>query len=123
MPKILLVDDELDIVEMVKFRLEANNYKVITANDSVTCLEKARSEVPDIILLDLVMPGMDGCEAARRLKEIPEIKDVPVILFTASYAKDIKKKAEELGAFDYIVKPFAPTELLKKVSQALKKKK
>lgn len=69
------------------------------------------------------MPVMDGYEACRKLKEMPEAKDIPIILFTASYAKDIKKKAEDLGAVDYIVKPFAPEVLLKKIGQALKKKK
>lgn len=122
MPKILIVDDEPELVEMLKFRLETNNYDVITANDGAVCLEKTKTEAPDVILLDLVMPVMDGYEASRRLKQMPEAKDIPVILFTASYAKDIEKKAEDLGAFDYIVKPFQPEELLKKIAQALRKK-
>lgn len=120
MPKILLVDDEPELIELIKFRLEANDYEVITANDGVVCLNKSQTEAPDVILLDLVMPVMDGYEACRRLKQMPQAKDIPIILFTASDAKDIKKKVEDLGAFDYIVKPFEPEELLKRITQALK---
>lgn len=123
MPKILLVDDEPEIVKMVKFRLEANGYEVVVAYDGATCLAKAEVNRPDVILLDLVMPVMDGYEACRRLKEMPQTKDIPVILFTASYAKStVEDKVKELGAFDYIMKPFDPEELLKKISQALRKK-
>lgn len=122
MPKILLVDDEPELVELLKFRLEANDYKVIIANNGEACLEKAKTEAPDVILLDLIMPVMDGYQAAHKLKEMPEAKDIPVILFTASYARDMKEKAKDLGAFDYLIKPFDPEELLKKINQALRKK-
>lgn len=120
--KILLVDDEIDLVEMLQGRLGLNNYEVITANDGAVCLNKTQTEAPDVILLDLVMPGMDGYEACRRLKEMPEAKDIPVILFTASYATGVEEKAKELDAFDYIVKPFEPEELLEKIRRALRKK-
>jgi two-component system alkaline phosphatase synthesis response regulator PhoP len=123
MPKILLVDDEPDLVELLKSRLETNNYEVTIACDGQTCLEKAKTEAPDVILLDLVMPGIDGYEAGRRLKEMPETKDIPIILFTASYARSIEEKAKALGAFDCIVKPFDPELLLQKIARALNAKK
>jgi len=123
MPKILLVDDEPDIVELLKLRLETNGYEVITAYDGVACLEKVKTDAPDVILLDLVMPGMDGYQVCHRLKESLKTKDILVILFTASYSESMADKVEDLGAFDYIVKPFDPGALLKKVAQALRKKK
>lgn len=122
MSKILLVDDEPDLVELLKARLEVNNYAVITANSGTVCLQKARTENIDVILLDLVMPDMDGYETCRRLKEMAEVKNVPIILFTAFYASNVKEKTKKLGAFDYIVKPFEPKQLLERIERALKKK-
>ncbi|MFH1441485.1 MAG: response regulator [Candidatus Omnitrophota bacterium] len=120
MSKILLVDDESDIVDLLKFRLEAYKYDISVAVNGNECLAKVNTERPDLILLDLVMPEMDGYETIRRLKELPETRDIPVILFTASYTTDIEIKSKELGAFDYIVKPFEPADLIKKIEAALK---
>lgn len=122
MSKILLVDDESDIVDLLKFRLEAYKYEVSVASNGNECLAKLKTERPDLILLDLVMPEMDGYETIRRLKGLPETKDIPVILFTASYTTDIEVKTKELGAFDYVVKPFEPAELINKIEAALKSK-
>jgi CheY-like chemotaxis protein len=121
MAKILLVDDEPELVEVVKVRLEANKYEVITADSGAACLEAARREAPDVILLDLVMPGVDGYEACFKLKRMPETKNIPIILFSASYAKSLEEKVEALGAFDCIRKPFEHTDLLEKIERALKK--
>jgi two-component system alkaline phosphatase synthesis response regulator PhoP len=117
--KVLIVDDEADIVSTVQYRLEFCEFKVITAANGKEGLEKAANEKPDIILLDINMPIMDGREMLERLKNRPDIKDIPVIMLTAySDAKDIAKVAN-LGIADYITKPFDFTELMGKISNAL----
>ncbi|MCK4883032.1 MAG: response regulator, partial [Candidatus Omnitrophica bacterium] len=84
--KILIVDDEADLVELIKIRLEANNYEVITANSGLEGLSKATSEVPDLIVLDIGMAEMDGYTALQKLREEEITKEIPVIMLTA-YAK------------------------------------
>jgi DNA-binding response OmpR family regulator len=117
--RILVVDDETDIVSTVKYRLEFCGFEVITASNGKEGLEKAASEKPDIILLDISMPIMNGHETLERLKNNPELKDIPVIMFTAfSDAKDVAK-AVELGVTDYVTKPFDYTDLTTKITNAL----
>jgi len=110
---ILVVDDEPDIVTLVKSRLEANGYEVISAYNGKDGIEKALEAQPDMILLDLMMPIMDGYEAGRKLKDNPLTKDIPLILFTAASAEEVAKKgAETIEAIDYVVKPFDDAALL-----------
>jgi len=110
---ILVVDDEPDIVTLVKSRLEANGYEVISAYNGKDGIEKALEAQPDMILLDLMMPIMDGYEAGRKLKDNPKTKDIPLILFTAASAEEVAKKgAETIEAIDYVVKPFDDAALL-----------
>lgn len=117
--RVLVVDDEADIVSTVKYRLEFNEFEVVTATNGKDGLEKAASEKPDIILLDISMPVMNGHEMLERLKNSPDIKDIPVIVVSAfSDAKDIAKAAE-LGIADYVTKPFDYTDLMGKISNAL----
>jgi CheY-like chemotaxis protein len=117
--RVLVVDDEADIVSTVKYRLEFCEFEVITATNGKEGLEKAASEKPDIILLDISMPIMNGHETLERLKNNPELKDIPVIMFTAfSDAKDVAK-AVELGVTDYVTKPFDYTDLTTKITNAL----
>jgi DNA-binding response OmpR family regulator len=117
--RVLVVDDEADIVSTVKYRLEFCEFEVITATNGKEGLEKAASEKPDIILLDISMPVMSGHEMLERLKNSPDIKDTPVIVVSDfSDAKDIAKAAE-LGIADYVTKPFDFTELMGKISNAL----
>jgi two-component system alkaline phosphatase synthesis response regulator PhoP len=117
--KILVVDDEADIVSTVKYRLEFYEFEVITAANGKEGLEKAVSEKPDLILLDISMPVINGHEMLEQLKNSPDIKDIPVIMLTAySDAKDVAKAAE-LGIADYVTKPFDFTELMGKISNAL----
>jgi CheY-like chemotaxis protein len=117
--RVLVVDDESDIVSTVQYRLEFCEFEVITATNGKEGLEKAASEKPDLILLDISMPVMDGHEMLERLKNRPDLKDIPVIMLTAySDAKDIAKVAD-LGVVDYITKPFDFTELMGKISNAL----
>ena len=117
--RVLVVDDEADIVSTVQYRLEFCEFEVITAANGKEGLEKAANEKPDLILLDISMPVMNGHEMLERLKNSPELKDIPVIMFTAySDAKDVAK-AVELGVADYVTKPFDFTELMGKISNAL----
>jgi adenylate cyclase len=119
--KVLIVDDELDLVEMVSLRLEANNYQVISAFDGQAGLDKARSEKPDLIILDIMLPKIEGYKVCRMLKFDERYKQIPIILFTArAQASDIKL-GEDVGADAYLTKPFEPDILLNKVIELLKK--
>jgi two-component system alkaline phosphatase synthesis response regulator PhoP len=117
--RVLVVDDEADIVSTIQYRLEFCEFEVITATNGKEGLEKAANEKPDLILLDISMPVMNGHEMLERLKNRPDIKDIPVIMLTAySDAKDVTKAAD-LGIADYVTKPFDFTELMGKISNAL----
>jgi two-component system alkaline phosphatase synthesis response regulator PhoP len=117
--RVLIVDDEADIVSTIQYRLEFCEFEVITAANGKEGLEKAANEKPDIILLDISMPVMNGHEMLERLKNRPDLKDIPVIMLTAySDAKDVTKAAD-LGIADYVTKPFDFTELMGKISNAL----
>lgn len=111
--RILIVDDEPDIVTLIKSRLEANGYEVVSAYNGKDGIEKAEEAQPDMILLDLMMPIMDGYEAGQKLKENPKTKEIPIILFTAAAAEEVAKKgADTIEAIDYVVKPFDDAALL-----------
>jgi DNA-binding response OmpR family regulator len=119
--RVLLVDDEPDLVETIQCRLQANNYDVITAGDGQQGLEMAAKENPDIILLDTNMPVMNGREMLEQLRKHPETKDIPVIMCTAlCEAQDIAA-ASAYGIADYVTKPFDCTELVEKITNALEK--
>lgn len=122
MPTVLLVEDEPELSMVTRVRLESRGYRVVTALEGASGLEKARTELPDVILLDLMMRGMDGIEVFKKLQEIPETKKIPVILFSASYPGRLEERAQKLGAFDSIAKPFQPEELLQKVARAVEKR-
>lgn len=122
--KILIIDDEVDIVELVKTRLELDNYYVMPCYSSKRGLEIVKREKPDLILLDIMMPDLDGYEVCKILKADSDTKNIPVILFTAKQeeAKIIQDKCLELGADDYILKPYDPIALLSKVKFILRSK-
>ena len=121
--KILVVDDEPNIVQTLQDRLEMNDYQVITAADGKEGLEKATSERPDIVLLDVIMPIMDGLEMLERLRKNDSTRDLPVIMLTArSQSQDITR-ANSYGIEDYVVKPFDLSELLEKIQAILENKK
>jgi len=114
--KILVVDDEKDVTELIKVRLEANKYEVLTAFSGKEGLEKAKSGQPNLILLDIMMPEMDGFEVLRKLRDMrlkKEIKNIPVIMLTAKGEVSSMSRAKELGSVDYFVKPFDSEELLR----------
>lgn len=116
---VLLVDDEPNFVFMVKNRLQARGYEVVTASDGKAALEQIRSAKPDLILLDVLMPVMDGWEALQQLQESRGTKKIPVIMFSAKGQPDDLKLSRELGAVDYILKPFEPVELIQKIEKAI----
>ncbi len=118
--KILVVDDEKDLVETLSFRLEANDYEVLKAHDGQDGLNKARSEKPDLIILDLMLPKMDGYKVCRMLKFDAKYKKIPIIMFTARAQESDKKIGMEVGADAYITKPFEPQALLSKIQELLK---
>jgi DNA-binding response OmpR family regulator len=115
--RVLIVDDEPDILKTVIFRLKKAGYQVIAAEDGKTGLELARKERPDLILLDVRLPVMDGCEVCQRLKSEDNFRKIPVIFFSASVVDKLIDRIEEFGAEDYIIKPFEPEELLNKVEE------
>jgi DNA-binding response OmpR family regulator len=118
--KILVVDDEAQLVDMVKMRLEANNYEVIAAYDGQEGLEKAKKEKPDLIILDLMLPKMDGYKVCGLLKADARYNKIPIIMFTARAQKSDKQMGQEVGADAYIAKPFGASVLLTKISELLK---
>lgn len=120
--KILVVDDESDIVSTVQYRLKSCGYEVTTATNGKEGLEKATSEKPDLILLDINMPIMDGHEMLERLRNRPDLKHTPVIMLTAYSDKRDISKAADFGIQDYVTKPFDFTELTEKISKALESK-
>lgn len=118
--KILLVEDEKDLVETLTFRLRAEDYEVIKAYDGQEGLDKAHSESPDLIILDLMLPKLDGYKVCRMLKFDNKYKHIPIILFTARAQESDKKLAEEVGVDAYINKPFEPQILLAKIKELIK---
>lgn len=120
--RVLIVDDESDIVSTIQYRLKFCEFEVITASNGKEGLEKAAGEKPDLILLDINMPIMDGHQMLEHLRNQPDLKNIPVIMLTAfSDTRDITKAAN-LGIADYVTKPFDFTELMGKISNALENK-
>lgn len=117
--KILVVDDERNIVEIIKFNLKKEGYDVVTASDGKEGMEKAFLEQPDLILLDIMMPVMDGYEACKKIREK---LDTPIIMLTARAEEVDKVLGLELGADDYVTKPFGVRELMARVKANLRRK-
>ena len=117
--KILLADDEEDIKTVVKLFLESKGYEVTTAFDGLDTLEKAKSEKPDLILLDIMMPLIDGFEVCKRLKSDETTASIPIVMLSAASKLDSVRKGIDMGAADYIVKPFDPSKLENVISKIL----
>jgi CheY-like chemotaxis protein len=116
--KILVVDDEPDILDVATVRLKHLGYEIIPAVDAEEALALLKNNAPDLILLDLVLPGMQGDELCEKLKSDEKFKNIPIILFTASAMRhSLPKKVKEICADDYIMKPFEPGDLLSKVKK------
>jgi phosphate regulon transcriptional regulator PhoB len=119
--KILVVDDEKDIVELVQYNLKKEGYGVISACDGERALDLVKKELPDLIVLDLMLPGMDGLEVCRTLKNDSRTSDIPVIMLTAKGEEADIVVGLELGADDYITKPFSVRQLLARVKTVLRR--
>ena len=120
--KILAVDDEEDILELLRFNLTKEGFAVVCAASGEEGLKTAHSQRPDLILLDLMLPGMDGLEVARRLKKEEATKDIPVIMVTAKGEEADIVTGLEVGAEDYITKPFSRKVLIARVRAMLRRK-
>ena len=118
MAKILVVDDEASIVTMLAYNLKKEGYDVVTAEDGEVALEKFESEKPDLLLLDIMMPKMDGYQAVR---EIKKIKDIPFIMLSARGEEFDKLVGFDMGVDDYVTKPFSPKELVARVKAVMKR--
>lgn len=118
--KILIIDDETDLISLIKVRLEQASYDVSTADDGRMGLLKARDENPDLIILDIMLPKLDGFQLCRMLKFDQKYKHIPIIMLTARTSEDDKNTGIEAGADAYIVKPFDAQVLIDKVRELIK---
>ena len=116
---ILVADDDDDVRELVVFRLERAGYDVLTAADGEQAVELARERHPDLCVIDVMMPKLDGYQVTRRLRETEGLSTVPVLLLTASVQEAAVAEGFEAGADDYVKKPFSPQELLERVASVL----
>jgi two-component system alkaline phosphatase synthesis response regulator PhoP len=117
-PKVLMVDDEQDILDLVRYHLEREGYAVVACRDGKSALELVNRDSPDLVILDLLMPGVDGFEVCRRLRRDSTI---PIIMLTAKADEMDKVIGFELGADDYVTKPFSPRELVARVRAILRR--
>jgi len=118
--KILIVDDEAQLVEMLKLRLESCGYEALTALDGQVGLDRAKKDRPDLIILDLMLPKIDGYKICRMLKFDEKYKSIPIVMFSARAQESDEKLGYEVGADAYIVKPFESSVLLAKIKELLK---
>ena len=111
----LLVDDDPVIVRLLEVNFRLEGFEVDTATSGIEAVEKARADRPDLVLLDVMMPGVDGWEACRRLREAPGLADVPVVFLSARAQEDDVARGYALGVVGYVTKPFDPQELIETV--------
>jgi two-component system phosphate regulon response regulator PhoB len=117
-----VVDDEPDAIELIRFNLKASGYEVLTAEDGEEALAKARKFSPDMILLDVMLPEIDGLEVCKILRRDPATASLPIIMLTAKASEIDRVLGLEFGADDYVTKPFSPRELMLRVRNLLKRK-
>jgi CheY-like chemotaxis protein len=115
-PLVLVADDDPDILLLMTLTLERDGYDVVAAKDGLSALDAAVERLPHLVLLDLMMPGLDGYEVTRRLRTKPITKDVPIVIVTAAAEEHQAARALEAGANAYMKKPFSPRELLAKTA-------
>ena len=121
--KILIVDDDIDTLQLVGTMLEKQGFQIIAASNGEQAIEKAQAETPDLLILDVMMPGMNGYEVTKQLRSMPETAFIPIILFTAKSQVDDKIVGFESGADDYLTKPTHPAELIARVRTILNRPK
>ncbi|MBU1260543.1 MAG: response regulator [Planctomycetes bacterium] len=118
---ILIVDDEEDVLELVRYNLDKNGYKIETATTGEEALKKARAKLPDLLILDLMLPGIDGLEVCKKLKSDSKTQNIPIIMLTAKGEESDIVTGLELGADDYVTKPFSPKVLVARVRRILQR--
>ena len=118
-PLVLVADDDPDILALVRFRLERDGYEVLSALDGETALDLALARTPDLALLDVMMPRLDGYEVTRRLRKHGPTTTIPIILLTARVQEPDVERGFQAGADDYVTKPFSPQMLGQRVQAAL----
>ena len=118
-PKILVVDDEPDAVELVSFNLKAAGFEVVTAADGAEALKRAKEHQPDLLVLDVMLPEVDGLEVCKIIRRDPSVAHIPIIMLTAKAAEIDRVLGLELGADDYVTKPFSPRELVLRIRKIL----
>ncbi len=121
MPTILIVDDASDILDLVAINLERRDYDTLRASDGIEALKIAMAKRPDLIILDIMLPGMDGYKAFKRLRQDSRTHGIPVILLSAKGDQQDKIKGLELGVDDYVTKPFSPKELILRIGAVLRR--
>ncbi|MGJ8671494.1 response regulator [Rubritalea sp.] len=121
MQKILIIEDEVDIADLISFNLQRNQFETVIANDGIGGLNKALMIEPDLIILDLMLPGMDGITINKTLKRDPRTRHIPVIMLTAKAQTEDRITGLETGADDYLTKPFSPKELVLRVQAIIKR--
>ncbi len=119
MKKILMIEDESDQIKMIRFRLEASGYQFLSAPDAISGIKIAQQEKPDLILMDMLLPGMNGIEAAGELKKDVRTKNIPVIAVTAVGTSDVEEKCIQSGMVGFIRKPYDSKDLLDKIKKQL----
>ena len=119
MAKVLIADDQPNMRQLVRLTLETGQFEILEAPDGDAALEVARREQPDLVFLDWTMPGMAGVEVCRALREDPATAGIRIVMLTARSQDSDRAHAQEMGADDYITKPFSPIELLEKVHDVL----
>jgi two-component system, OmpR family, alkaline phosphatase synthesis response regulator PhoP len=119
MAKVLIADDQPNMRQLVRLTLESGHFQILEAPDGDAALEVARAERPDLVFLDWTMPGLPGVEVCRALRDDPATAGIRIVMLTARSQDSDRALAEEMGADDYITKPFSPIELLEKVRDVL----
>lgn len=119
---VLIVDDEEDILELIKYNLKTEGYSIITAMTGEAAIKIAKNQRPDIIVLDLMLPGIDGMEVTRYLKKDSQTEDIPIVMLTAKGDESDIVAGLELGANDYMSKPFSPKELVARIRAILRRR-
>src|SRR5207249_3837539 len=120
--QILVVDDEPEAIELVEFNLKQAGFSVVSAADGAEALKRARALPPSLIVLDLLLPEVDGLEVCKMLRRDPATADIPIIMLTAKAAEIDRVLGLELGADDYVTKPFSPRELVLRIKKLLQRR-
>ncbi len=122
MTSVLVVDDDPDVCDLVRYKLEQSGFDVRRANDGDQALREVDAEIPDLVLLDIMMPGMSGLEVLERWRANGATEKLPVIMLTAKAQENDVERGFELGADDYVIKPFSPRELARRVTAVLSRR-